>query len=56
MLILIGCQAVKEPINTTIPESYEADEEEIVARCRHDCAGRHHEQAHGEAGKWTAPI
>lgn len=32
MLVLIGCESVKEPINTTIPESYEADEAEIVAQ------------------------
>ena len=30
ILILTSCQSVKEAINTTIPESYEADEEKIV--------------------------
>ena len=30
--ILVNCESGKEPINTTLPESYKADEEKIVAQ------------------------
>ena len=32
VMYLISCQSSKSPINTTLPEDYEADEEKIVAQ------------------------
>ncbi len=32
VMYLISCQSSKNPINTTLPEDYEADEEKIVAQ------------------------
>ena len=38
LLMLTSCETGKEAINTTIPESYEADEEKIVEQRKNEMA------------------